>query len=227
MNKKKAGFIAVILFLFVGMTSFAFASTDKEELSAEMPERKESVNSEESKEITKNDSSESTLITDGNQGGSQVNTQSITDETAPVFTGLSNGMYYQDDITVNVEDTNLDKITAKVYADNYKVIEIENGSKLTKESIYLLTATDKAGNETSIYVAVDKTAPVFTTVKNGHQYNKDTEIKVEDLKVKTIELYSYETKETTIVENGYVLKEEGTYKVTATDYSGRSTVVYV
>lgn len=227
MNKKKAGFIAVILFLFVGMTSFAFASTDKEELSAEMPERKESVNSEESKEITKNDSSESTLITDGNQGGSQVNTQSITDETAPVFTGLSNGMYYQDDITVNVEDTNLDKITAKVYADNYKVIEIENGSKLTKESIYLLTATDKAGNETSIYVAVDKTNPVFTTVKNGHQYNKDTEIEVKDNNLDTITVYNYETKETSIVENGYVLKEEGTYKITATDKAGRSAFVYV
>ena len=114
-----------------------------------------------------------------------------------------------------------------MYADNYKVIEIENGSKLTKESIYLLTAIDKAGNETSIYVAVDKTAPVFTTVKNGHQYNKDIEIKVEDLKVKTIELYSYNDKTTKTIENGYVLKEEGTYAITATDYAGRSTKVYV
>lgn len=96
-----------------------------------------------------------------------------------------------------------------------------------KESIYLLTAIDKAGNKTSIYVAVDKTNPVFTTVKNGHQYNKDIEIKVEDLKVKTIELYSYNDKTTKTIENGYVLKEEGTYAITATDYAGRSTKVYV
>ncbi len=368
MNKKKTGLVAIILFLFVGLTSFVFANADKEELATEVPERKEGVSSEETTEVTKNGSvsSENTLstddnqsdgqvntqgATDGNQLDSQVNTQSTTvesapvvqslgitniddykdetgklyvkkggkvrvlvyfdeklgteptiklggkeftatyreasskpennsyayyadikitdelvlnegvipfevygykdnagnegvlltqdnvnmssypsvtlDNTNPVFTGLSNGKYYQDDITVNVDDKNLDKITAKVYADNYKVIEIENGSKLTKESIYLLTAIDKAGNKTSIYVAVDKTAPVFTTVKNGHQYNKDVEIKVEDLKVKTIELYSYNDKTTKTIENGYVLKEEGTYAITATDYAGRSTKVYV
>ena len=149
------------------------------------------------------------------------------DKTAPEFVGLKNGMFYQNDITVEVSDKNLDKITAKVYADNYNVVEIENNSTLTKESIYLLTATDKAGNTTSIYVAVDKTAPVFTTVKNGHQYNEDIKLDVKDLKVKTIEVYSYNDKTTKTVDNGYVLTEEGTYRVTATDYSGRSTTVYV
>ncbi len=157
-----------------------------------------------------------------------ITTKTVTiDKTAPEFVGLKNGMFYQDDITVEVNDTNLDKITAKVYADNYNVVEIENNSTLTKESIYLLTATDKAGNTTSIYVAVDKTAPVFTTVKNGHQYNEDIKLDVKDLKVKTIEVYSYNDKTTKTVDNGYVLTEEGTYRVTATDYSGRSTTVYV
>ena len=148
------------------------------------------------------------------------------DNTKPMF-NLKNGTYYQDDVVVSVDDNNLDKITAKVYADNYNVVEIENNSTLTKESIYYLTATDKAGNSASIYVAVDKTNPVFTTVMNGHQYNEDTEIKVDDLKVKTIELYSYNDKTTKTIESGYVLKEEGTYRIVATDYAGRSTKVYV
>ena len=62
---------------------------------------------------------------------------------------------------------------------------------------------------------------------NEHQYNKDTEIKVDDLSLKSIEVYYYENNTTKTVENGYVLKEEGTYRITATDYIGRSTVVYV
>ena len=44
---------------------------------------------------------------------------------------------------------------------------------------------------------------------NGHQYNKDTEIKVDDLSLKSIEVYYYENNTTKTVENGYVLKEEG------------------
>ncbi len=148
------------------------------------------------------------------------------DKTAPVFEGLKNGIYYADDITVNVNDLTLDKITAKVYATNEE-IELENGATLSQESIYYLTATDKAGNSTSIYVAVDKTAPVFTNIQNGHQYNKDIEVQVEDLKVKTIEVYSYKDKTTKVVENGYVLSEEGTYRLTATDYAGHTTTIWV
>ena len=41
MNKKKTGLVAIILFLFVGLTSFVFANADKEELATEVPERKE------------------------------------------------------------------------------------------------------------------------------------------------------------------------------------------
>ena len=140
---------------------------------------------------------------------------------------MSNGKYYQDDITVNVKDENLEKITAKVYANNYEIVEIQNGDVLSQESIYYLTATDKAGNSTSIYVAVDKTNPVFTTLQNGHQYDKEVTIEVEDLKLKTIEVFSYEDGTTKVVENGTKLSEDGTYKIIATDYSGRSTQIYI
>lgn len=156
------------------------------------------------------------------------NSTSITftiDKTAPVFDNLRNGIYYQDDITVQVEDENLAKIVAKIYATNEET-EIENGTVLDLESIYYLTAIDKAGNSTSIYIAVDKTNPIFKDLINGHQY-QDVTVQVEDLKVKTIWVYSYNDKTTKEVSNGYELKEDGTYKLTATDYAGRTTSIYV
>ena len=116
MNKKKTGLVAIILFLFVGLTSFVFANADKEELATEVPERKEGVSSEETSEVTKNESvsSENTLSTDGNQSDSQVNTQSVTenkqldsqaniqsatDEDAPVVQslGITNIDDYKDE----------------------------------------------------------------------------------------------------------------------------------
>lgn len=162
----------------------------------------------------------------GNEGSVELKIENI-DKDVPEFVGLKNGMYYQDDITVNVEEENLERITAKVYANNYEIKELNNGDVLSDESIYYLTATDKAGNEKSIYVAVDKTNPVFTTLMNGHQYNKEVTIDVEDLKLKTIEVYSYEDKTTTTVENGAKLSKDGTYRITATDYSGRTTTICI
>lgn len=81
------------------------------------------------------------------------------DKTAPSFKNLTDGMYYQENINVLVEDNNLDKIKASVYADNYTMIEVPNNTQLTKEALYYLEAIDKAGNKASIHVTIDKTAP--------------------------------------------------------------------
>ena len=76
-------------------------------------------------------------------------------------------------------------------------------------------------------MGVDKHNPEFTTLKNGHQYNKDVAVKVKDLKVKWIKVYYYEDKTTKEIENGAVLSKEGTYKIVATDYAGRATTIYI
>lgn len=81
------------------------------------------------------------------------------DKTAPSFKNLTDGMYYQENINVLVEDNNLDKIKASVYTDNYTMIEVSNNTQLTKEALYYLEAIDKAGNKASIHVTIDKTAP--------------------------------------------------------------------
>lgn len=83
----------------------------------------------------------------------------IIDKTAPSFKNLTDGRYYQENINVLVDDNNLDKIKAIVYADNYTMIEVPNNMQLTKESLYYLEAIDKAGNKASIHVTLDKTAP--------------------------------------------------------------------
>ncbi|MBE6154953.1 MAG: hypothetical protein E7163_05255 [Firmicutes bacterium] len=150
----------------------------------------------------------------------------VVDNTPPEFINLDNGIFYLDDIQVNVEELHLDRIEVVVYADAYNTIEINNGDTLSKESIYKITAYDKYGNSNYISVAVDKTAPIFTDVENGHQYPQAV-LNVEDLKVKSISVYNYGDGTTTEVANGTVLTENGKYAVIATDYAGRSTKVYV
>lgn len=81
------------------------------------------------------------------------------DKTSPSFKNITDGMYYQENINVLVDEDNLDKIKATIYADDYNIIEVPNNTQLTKESLYYLEAIDKAGNKTSIQVTIDKTAP--------------------------------------------------------------------
>lgn len=106
----------------------------------------------------------------------------VVDKTAPEFVGLKNGHQYNQNIKVNVKDVALDNISVYSYETN-GTFEIANGEDLTIEGKYLLTATDKLGRKTSIYVIIDKTAPnlVVDTIENGVSNSEDPQIHATDL----------------------------------------------
>ncbi len=84
----------------------------------------------------------------------------VVDRTAPVFEGLTNNMHYEN-VTVKVNDVS--NVTIEVVKDhNYDgKTTIANGTELTEEGTYKLTATDEAGLSTTYVIAVDRTDPTI------------------------------------------------------------------
>lgn len=96
------------------------------------------------------------------------------DMTDPTFAEITNGGHY-DEVTVNVED--LTDVTITVTnMDTNETTTVENGTILTEEATYKLVATDAAGNKTTYYVAIDKTAAKLVSANmysNGNKYIED------------------------------------------------------
>lgn len=148
----------------------------------------------------------------------------IIDTTDPMISGLDED-YTDQDVTLTVSDENLNTVTIN------DVEQTHEGKTfvydLLEEGEFTVVATDIAGNTVTDTIVVDKTAPVFTTVGNGLQYDSSVKVEVEDLTLKEIQLYSYNDSTTVTIENGYEITEDGTYAITAIDSLGKETKVYV
>lgn len=150
----------------------------------------------------------------------------MLDNDAPKFKGLSYGYHTTGNIKVEVIEDNLKSIAAHKDHSSTAII-IENGDELTEEGTYRLVATDMADNETSIYVAIDKTAPKFKNLKSGAHYNTAIKVVAEDDYLDTIEVFNQDTNEKFTIQSGEELTEEATYQVTAKDKAGNKTVYWV
>ena len=132
-------------------------------------------------------------------------------------------LYFANDILVTVDDENFASFTTNghdrtdnVLADGWKAVE----------SGYTFVLTDKAGNETTYKVVVDKTNPVFTGIMNGHQY-KEVTLGLTEKNIKTVEIYNRDLKKYYDFEEGMKLTEDGTYTAYAVDKAGNETgIVY-
>ncbi|MDR0697456.1 MAG: hypothetical protein LBF68_08010 [Christensenellaceae bacterium] len=88
-----------------------------------------------------------------------------------------NGFYASSDrcLSIKVTDDNFSHLTLNGVRENilnlYWSLEITNTSKLT-DNTYSYTFFDKAGNSTSFYFIIDKTAPTITFTKNGISIGK-------------------------------------------------------
>lgn len=81
------------------------------------------------------------------------------DKTAPVINGPRDEEYYQDGDTVLIEDVNLDTIV--VTRNGEEISFVNDETVLSEEGIYVITATDKAGNKTIVTFTIDRTAPII------------------------------------------------------------------
>lgn len=161
------------------------------------------------------------------------------DKVAPIFDGLIHKGHTTGDITINVIDDNLDSI--KVYnQDINKTFTKNNGDVLTEEATYKLTATDKAGNETIIWVAIDRTDSTISGVTDNETYNHDVIVKVFDKflmtvtvnKDGTITTYERNQFNSDSKDENYGIElpisEDGVYTIIGTDKVGkRNEVTFV
>ena len=92
------------------------------------------------------------------------------DTTAPIINGVTDKGIYKNSVTPNVTDENLSSVT--LTKNGTVVNNYQNGSTISEEGSYVLTARDEAGNETKISFTIDLTAPeVEITQENTDNKN--------------------------------------------------------
>lgn len=77
------------------------------------------------------------------------------DKASPIITGVENGKIYEQSLTPNITDDNLDTVT--LIKDGTPVSNYVSGQTITANGEYVLTAKDKAENEISIEFTIAKT----------------------------------------------------------------------
>ena len=147
------------------------------------------------------------------------------------FVGTAKYNYFRSDVELTVFDKFLTEVIVEgpngnetyTYANND--FELASGTEdrtytatLTEEGTYKVTAKDKAGNEVSEEIVIDKTKPIINGIENGGVYKEVTidvtEENVQNIKIKTPD------GDTINAQNGYVVTSEtgeGTYTLTVID----------
>ena len=124
------------------------------------------------------------------------------------------GTKYEDiftgDVTVQVTGSHIDTIKN---GDE----EIENGSSITGDGTYTITATDKAGHSASVTFIIDTLDPEIGGFEDGKTYSTSVTVTVSDAN-----LVSATLKDGSVVENNTTYSEDGTYEITAVDAAGHS-----
>lgn len=90
------------------------------------------------------------------------------DKEAPIISGVVNGKIYTDSATPTISDDNLEKIEVLFNGMN---IKFNSGNTLKDEGIYNITATDKAGNVTSIEMYIVEKGEEGYIIENGYILN--------------------------------------------------------
>ncbi|MCI9233540.1 MAG: DUF5011 domain-containing protein, partial [Bacilli bacterium] len=89
------------------------------------------------------------------QAGNEATVTFTIDTKAPVIKNIEDGKSYKSGVTIEVEDATLATLQL---GDTV----ITNGSTVTGEGTYTVTATDQAGNVTTVTFTVDDTEPTIT-----------------------------------------------------------------
>lgn len=98
------------------------------------------------------------------------------DKEAPVISGIINGKIYTNSVKPIITDKNLAKVEVLF---NGTSIQFNSGNTLKEEGIYNITATDKAGNSTSIEMYIVEKGKDGYVVDGEHILNVRQETKVE------------------------------------------------
>lgn len=99
----------------------------------------------------------------------------LNDQQKPVITGIKDGTYTKENVTLNVEDVNLKSIIL-----NGSEVDSSSLVNLSQEGIYNVVVIDSAFNQENITFTIDKTAPIATvsTSNNNQVTNKDVVVSI-------------------------------------------------
>ena len=151
------------------------------------------------------------------------------DYSDPAF-NIASGTHSDSDINVVISDLSFDYVEIYNQDENTKVLETKDEFVLTSEATYRLTAYDKLGNETVIWVAIDKEDPTIDATGTGvGTYFRDdvtltvfdkflTEVKVNDDVYTVGDFTSVANNENRTFKKLYT--EPGVYDVVAKDKFG-------
>jgi hypothetical protein len=132
------------------------------------------------------------------------------DKTNPSVTGVTDGAYYNANVTIGFSDLNL--LGATLNGNPFA------GGIVSVEGHYTLVVTDLAGNTTTVSFTIDKTAPAVTGVTDGTYYNIDVNIGYSDDHLASATLNGNPFA-------GGIVSVEGHYTLVVTDLAGNVTTI--
>jgi uncharacterized lipoprotein NlpE involved in copper resistance len=145
--------------------------------------------------------------------GSATRVINVVDTTHPVVTGVTDGGYYNNNVTVNFSDTNNPTATLNG-------VPFASGTIVSAEGSYTLVVTDLAGNSTTVHFVIDKTVPVVAGIADGAYYNHNVTPTFTDLYLAGATLNGVP------FASGTIVSAEGSYTLVVTDLAGNSTTVH-
>ena len=143
------------------------------------------------------------------------------ENSAPKFLNILNGHRYNE-IIVSVDDDNLDRINVFYYEDRTNTI-ISNNTKLEHDGTYRITAYDKSGNSTKIYVALDTEVSDVTVTKSNNDQATIDDVTVTISSSENIYVDGFSKVDEQTFQKTY--SENGTYSVEVKDTCGNIKVV--
>lgn len=140
-------------------------------------------------------------------------------------TALANDGYANGDVTVTVTDTNFQ---SKSITRNGSVLAWPTTNKLTSEGVYIVTASDRAGNVSTFKFTIDKTKPVITaktttkaTVSNNGKTKYDVVVTVTGSSTNKMEYNGVEMSEWPV---NNTFTKEGNYVAKVYDLANNETI---
>ena len=94
------------------------------------------------------------------------------DKTPPTITGVEDGKTYKQSVTPKAEDENLKEVI--LIKDGKEVTNYKNGDTIESEGKYEITATDEAGNKTTIKFTIEKEDDSENNTTGGNTTGNNT-----------------------------------------------------
>lgn len=155
-----------------------------------------------------------------NKGDVQKTIYTIIDTKGPVFQGIKNKKYYNQNIYTGVSDATTS--VASLTLDKKNQTEDPTLLQVTKNGKHTAIAKDLAGNTSKITFYLDKKKPTVKGIKHGKTYKKAVKITCKDnMKLKSVKVNGKKKK------NTFKIKKKGSYTIVAKDQAGNQTKVKI